>query len=81
MELSGGVCGALAAGTVDPARWVPEALGVLAEACARGAPVAPGAPALAGPAAAAIVAAAAVAALAGALARRVGGGDKGNGRS
>jgi hypothetical protein len=78
MELSGGVCGALAAGTVDPARWVPKALGVLAEVCARGAPVAP---APAGLAAAAIVAAAAVAALAGALARRVGGGNGGNGRN
>jgi hypothetical protein len=41
---SGGVCGALAAGAVDTARWAPEALAAVGEACARAAmePVPPG---------------------------------------
>jgi hypothetical protein len=32
-----GVCGALATGAVDAARWVPEALATAAAACARAA--------------------------------------------
>jgi hypothetical protein len=41
---AGGVCGALAAGAVDTARWAPEALAAVGEACARAAmePVPPG---------------------------------------
>jgi len=38
MELSGGICGALAAGTVDASGWVPAARDALTAACAAGAP-------------------------------------------
>jgi hypothetical protein len=36
MELSGGVCGALAAGALDVSRWLPEAVAALEQRCALG---------------------------------------------
>jgi hypothetical protein len=45
MELSGGVCDALAAGVLDGSRWLPEAVAALERRCALGGDALAGPPA------------------------------------